>query len=171
MKCTATNKAFRRQRRHDEGMKTAIRKCSLYLDCVMSDKMRWGKERINQIHSTFNRIAEQVQRGELTAEQMMKTLKEEHGANVCFRRNEERPGFLYSDYINGVNDTSDKISVILLYLFIHIYGMGEEKTNSLMAGINETAKSVNMGYITEKELEYCLAEEEGIEVRRLKEVR
>ncbi len=170
MKCTATNKTFRRQRLHDEGMKTAIHKCSLYLDCVMSDKLRWSKERIRQIHSTFNRLAEDVQSGELSTEQMIKTLKEEHGANVCFRRNEERPRFLYSDYINGVHDTSDKISVILLYLFIHIYGMGEEKTNALMAGINETAKSVNLGYVTEKELRDCLAEEEGIQVERLKDV-
>lgn len=170
MNCTATNKTFRRQRLHDEGMKTAIRKCSLYLDCVMSDKMRWSKERIRQIHSTFNRLAEDVQSGKLTTEQMIKTLKEEHGANVCFRRNEERPGFLYSDYINGVHDTTDKISVILLYLFIHIYGMGEAKTNALMAGINETAKSVNLGYVTEKELQECLADEEGIQVERLKDV-
>lgn len=171
MKCTATNKTFRRKRLHDEGMKTAIRKCSLYLDCVMSDKMRWSKERIRQIHSTFNRLAEDVQSGKLTTEQMIKTLKEEHGANVIFKTGGRvRPRELYSDYINGVHDTSDKISVILLYLFIHIYGMGEAKTNALMAGINETAKSVNLGYVTEKELQECLADEEGIQVERLKDV-
>ncbi len=170
MNCIASNKTFRRQRLHDEGMKTAIRKCSLYLDCVMSDKMRWSKERIHQIHSTFNRLAEDVQSGKLTTEQMIKTLKEEHGANVCFKNNRERPRELYSDYINGVHDTSDKISMILLYLFIHIYGLGEAKTNALMAGINETAKSVNLGYVTEKELQRCLADEEGIQVERLKDV-
>ena len=170
MNCRASSKSFRRQTLHNEGMKTAVKKVSLFLDCVMSDKMLWSKRRIQQIHSTFNRLADKVQSGELTTEQMMKTLKEEHGANVCFRNNRERPRELYSDYINGVHDTSDKISVILLYLFIHIYGMGEAKTNALMAGSNETAKSVNLGYVTEKELQECLADEEGIQVERLKDV-
>ena len=37
MKCTATNRSFRRQKRYDAGMKEAVVKCSLFLDYVLSD--------------------------------------------------------------------------------------------------------------------------------------
>lgn len=171
MNCTATHKAFRRQKRYDAGMKEAVRKCSLFLDYVLSDKLRWSNSRINQIHATFNDVAEKVQQGELTVEDLMKVLLDEHGVNVIIPKEKRiRPSGLYSDYINGVHDSSDTVSVILLYVLIHIYGCGEEKTARVIAGITDIAESVNLGYVTEKEIRQGLMDEEGLEVKKLKDV-
>ena len=171
MKCTATNRTFRRQKRYDAGMKEAVKKCSLFLDYVLSDKIRWSNRRIGQIHSTFNDVAEKVQKGELTVEGMLKVLKEEHNANVIIpKENRVRPHGLYSDYINGVYASSDTVSVILLYVLIHIYGLGGEKANRIMSGISDIAESVNLGYVTEKEIRQGLMDEEGLEVKKLKDV-
>lgn len=171
MNCTATHKTFRRQKRYDAGMKEAVSKCSLFLDYVLSDKIRWSNSRINQIHSTFNDVADKVQNGEMTIEDMLKTLKEEHNANVIIKQSQRiRPKGLYSDYINGVYAASDKVSIILLYVLIHIYGLGGEKANRIMSGISDIAESVNLGYVTEKEIKQGLLDEEGLEVKKLKDV-
>ncbi len=171
MKCTASNRTFRRQRRFDAGMKEAVRKCSLFLDYVMSDKLRWSNSRINQIHATFNDVAEKVQKGELTAEELIKVLRDEHGAEVIIpKENRVRPQKLYSDYINGIYASSDTVSVILLYVLIHIYRLGEEKAARVIAGISDIAESVNLGYVTENEIRQGLMDEEGLEVKKLNDV-
>ena len=171
MKCTATHKKFRRQRRYDTGMKVAVEKCSLYLDCVLSDKLGWANSRINQIHSTFNNVAEKVKDGELTVDVMLKVLKAEHDADVIIPKDgRERPKGLYSDYINGVYASSDTVSVILLYVLIHIYRLGGEKANRIISGINDVAESVNLGYITENDIRRSLKQEEGLEAKKLNDV-
>lgn len=171
MKCTATHKKFLRQRRFDAGMKGAVARCSIYLDYVLSDKMRWSNSRINQIHSTFNNVAEKVKNGELTVDDMVKVLKAEHDADVIIPKDgRERPKGLYSDYINGVYASSDTVSVILLYVLIHIYRLGCEKTAKIIAGITDVAESVNLGYVTETDIQRSLKSEEGLEVKKLNDV-
>lgn len=171
MKCTASNRTFRKQQRFDAGMKEAVRKCSLFLDYVLSDKLRWSNSRIGQIHSTFNDVADKVQSGEMTLEGILQILKEEHNANVIIKQSERiRPKGLYSDYINGVYASSDKVSIILLYVLIHVYRLGGEKANRIMSGISDIAESVNLGYVTEKDIKQGLMDEEGLEVKKLKDV-
>ena len=172
MNCVATNKNIRKQKRYDEGMKEAVRKSSLFLDYVLSDKLRWSNSRINQIHSTFNDVADEVSKGKVTIKDLMDVLKREHDVDVIIpKEGRIRPSGMYSDYVNGIYASSDAVSVILLYVLIHVYGCGEEKTAKVISGITYIAESVNLGYITEEEIRQGLLEEEGLEVRRLQNVR
>lgn len=170
MKCTASNRKFIRKRRYDEGMKEAVEKISLFLDSYLSDKLRYSNSRIAQIHKTFNDIADKVQGGEITTESLLQVLKDEHNANIIFKTERERPRQFYSDYIDGVYAASDKASIILLYVLVHKYGIGEEKANAIMSGMTYIAESVNKGYVTEKEIKQGLLEEEGLVVEKLSDI-
>ena len=171
MKCIATNRKFVRQRRHDQGMKEAVRRLSLFLDYVLSDKNRYSNSRISQIHASIDRTIEQIEKGETTIEELNNILKEQHNANIDLEKNRIRPSFLYSDYVNGVYAVQDSINIILLYVLIHLYGMGEEKVNKIISDLNDVATCFNQGYITEEDIRQVLREEEGLEVRNLKEVK
>lgn len=171
MKCIATNRKFVRQRRHDHGMKEAVRRLSLFLDYVLSDKNRYKNVRIHQIHASIDRTIEQIEKGETTIEELNNILKEQHNAHIDLEKNRIRPSFLYSDYVNGVYAAMDQVNVILLYVLIHLYGMGEEKVNKIISDLNDVATCFNQGYITEEDIRQVLREEEGLEVRNLKEVK
>ncbi len=170
MNCTATNRTFIRRNRHAEGMRQAVETCSIYLDCVLSDKFRYTNSRIKQIHASFNIVAQKVQNGVITVESLKEILKKEHNANIYFVTKRSRPAYLYSDYINGVYEASDKVSVILLYVLIHLYGFGEKKANKVVYEINEIARSVNQGYLSNEDIVRTLQDEECLEVKKLEDV-
>lgn len=172
MKCTASNRKFVRQRRHDYGMKEAVRRVSLFLDYVLSDKNRYKNVRINQIHASIDRIIEQIEKGETTVAELHYILKTQHNANIDLGENRRiRPHGLYSDFTNGVHEAMDQVNIILLYVLIHLYGMGEEKVNKIISDLNDAATCFNQGYITEEDIRRALREEEGLEVRNIKELK
>lgn len=170
MNCTATNKVFIRRNRHSEGMRQAVETCSVYLDYVLSDKFRYANSRIRQIHASFDTVAKQVQNGKVATDELTQILKKEHNANIYFTSERSRPGYLYSDYINGVHEATDKVTVILLYVLIHLYGFGEKKANKVVYEINEIARSVNQGYLSNEGILAALRDEEGLEVKKLEDV-
>lgn len=171
MKCTASNRKFVRQRRHDHGMKRAVELVSLYLDYVLSDKNRYKNVRIKQIHASIDRTVEQIEKGETSIEELNNILKEQHNAHIDLGENNRiRPHGLYSDFANGVYATMDQVNIILIYVLVHLYGMGEEKVNNIISGITNVAACCNQGYLTENDIRRALRDEEGLEVRNIKEV-
>lgn len=172
MKCIATNRKFVRQRRHDHGMKEAVKRVSLFLDYVLSDKNRYKNVRIRQIHSSIDRIIEQIEKGETTIAELNLILEKQHNANIDLEKSHtNRPLGLYSDYVNGVHAAMDQVNVILLFVFVHLYGMGEEKVNKIISDLNDVATCFNQGYITENDIRRALRDEEGLEVRNIKELK
>lgn len=169
MNCAATNKVFVRQRRKEHGMKDAVRRLSLFLDYVLSDKNRYKNIRIHQIHASIDRTIEQIEKGETSIDELHRILKEQHNAHLEFG-DKTRPHGLKSDYINGVHIAIDNANIILLYVLIHLYGMGETKVNKIIDDINEAATCFNRGYITEQDIRQALRDEEGLEVHSIKEV-
>lgn len=169
MKCTASNKVFRRQRMKEQGMREAVERLSLFLDYVLSDKNRYKNIRIHQIHASIDRTIEQIEKGETTIDELYRILKEQHNAHLVFGEKTRPPG-LKSDYINGVHIAIDNANIVLLYVLIHLYGMGEAKVNKIIDDINHVATCFNQGYITEQDIRQALRDEEGLEVHSIKEV-
>lgn len=169
MKCAATNRVFVRQRRKEQGMREAVERLSLFLDYVFSDKNRYKNIRIHQIHASIDRTIEQIEKGETTIDELLTVLKEQHNAHIE-NKDKTRPHGLNSDYVNGIHIAIDAANIILLYVLIHLYGMGEEKVNKIIDDINEAATCFNQGYITEQDIRQALRDEEGLEVHNIKEV-
>lgn len=169
MKCTASNKVFRRQRMKEQGMREAVRRLSLFLDYVLSSKNRYSNSRINQIHASVDHTIEQIEKGETTVDELLSVLKEQHNAHIE-NKDKTRPHGLNSNYVNGIHIAIDAANIILLYVLIHLYGMGEDKVNKIIDDINEAATCFNQGYITEQDIIQALRDEEGLEVRNIKEV-
>ena len=172
MKCTASNRTFRRQRIHDYGMKEAVRRVSFILDYVLSDKNRYKNVRINQIHSSIDRVIEKVEKGDTTIAELNYILKTQHDINIDFEESHKtRPQGLRSDYINGVFAAQDSINVILCYVLAHMYRIGRDKLNKIMSDMNKAITLYNQGYVTENDIRRALRQEEGLEVRNIKELK
>ena len=170
MKCTASGRTFRRQKIHEYGMKEASRKLSFILDYVLSDKNRYKNSYINRIHSSIDRIIDRVEKGETTVAELQMFLKEKYDAEIDLAdSHSNRPQGYRSDYVNGVFEAQDKLNIILCYVFIHMYRMGQEKVNKLMLNINKALTLYNQGYVTESDIRRALWQEEGFKVRNIKE--
>lgn len=83
----------------------------------------------------------------------------------------ERPEWLKSDYVGGVQVMTQALSIVLIYVLLHQYKFSAEKCNKVVAGINNIAASVNMGYISEDEIREILVDEEGLISEKLEGVK
>lgn len=170
MKCAAVNKELRRKKLYDTGMTVALSRLSLYLDSVLSDKLRYSNTRIKQIHSSFNKVAADVQEGRRSMGELMSFLQAEYGVELDMEHR-IRPAWFKSDYVGGVYAAEDALTVVLIYVLMHQYKFSNEKCNRVLKGINELAASVNTGYVTEADIRQCLQEEEGLVSEKLEGVR
>lgn len=172
MKCAAVNKNLRKKRMFETGKDAAIKKMSLFLDSVLSDKLGYSNTRIKQIHTSFNKVASDVTQGRRSIGEITEFLKTEYGVELIGLEHENRirPAWFRSDYVGGVYASSDALSIVLIYVLVHMYRFSEEKCNRVIKGINNVASSVNLGYITEDEIKGCLYDEEGLVVEKLGEV-
>ena len=173
MKCAAVNKELRKKKLFDTGSAEAIKKMSLFLDYVLSDKLRYTNTRIKQIHTSFNKVASDVTEGRRSIGEITRFLKDEYGVELVGLNSEKRirPAWFRSDYISGVYASSDALSIVLIYVLVHQYRFSEEKCNKVIKCINDIAASVNQGYIKESEIRECLYDEEGLVVEKLEGVR
>ena len=172
MKCAASNRELKKKRIFDTGKTEAIKKMSLFLDYVLSDKLRYSNTRIKQIHSSFNKVASDVTEGRRSIGQISRFLKDEYNIELVGLNSEKRirPAWYKSDYINGVYASSDALSIVLIYVLVHQYRFSEEKCNKVIKCINDIAAGVNQGYIKEKEIREILYDEEGLVVEQLGKV-
>lgn len=173
MKCAAVNRELRKKQLFDTGNEQALKKMSLFLDYVLSDKLRYTNTRIKQIHTSFNKVASDVTEGRRSIGEITDFLRDEYGVELIGLESENRirPAWFRSDYVSGVYATSDALSIILIYVLVHQYKFSEEKCNKVIKSINDIAGSVNLGYITEAEIKECLYDEEGLVVEKLQSVK
>lgn len=173
MKCAASNRELRKNRIFENGATEALKKMSLFLDYVLSDKLRYTNTRIKQIHTSFNKVASDVTEGRRSIGEIISFLQAEYHADFVGMDNSRkiRPEWLKSDYVGGVQVTTQSLSIVLIYVLLHQYKFSAEKCNRVIAGINDIAASVNMGYIKVDEIREILLDEEGLVSERLGEVR
>lgn len=173
MKCAAVNRGLRKKKLFDTGSAEAIKKMSLFLDYVLSDKLRYTNTRIKQIHTSFNKVASDVTEGRRSIGEIISFLQAEYHADFVGMDNSkrERPEWLKSDYVGGVQVTTQALSIVLIYVLLHQYKFSAERCNKVVAGINDIAASVNMGYIKEDEIREILVDEEGLVSEKLEGVR
>ncbi len=173
MKCAASNRELRKKKLFDTGSAEAIKKMSLFLDYVLSDKFRYTNTRIKQIHTSFNKVASDVTEGRRSIGEIISFLQDEYHADFVGMDNskKERPGWLKSDYVGGVQVTTQALSIVLIYVLLHQYKFSAEKCNKVISDINSIAAGVNMGYIKESEIREILVDEEGLVSEKLEEVR
>lgn len=165
MKCAATRKQFIKQKRFDEGRRDAEEKYLLLLTDCLSGKNRYKNSRVYQIVSSFNRLMEDISRGIRTEQELMAVLKEKYALQVESNKTERPEALFYADYVRGVYSYTDTANTVLLYVLIHLYGMGQEKVQKLMNDINSGAAAINQGYVTQQDIKDSLLEEEGLEVK------
>lgn len=172
MKCAASNRQLKKKRVFETGSAEALKKMSLFLDYVLSDKLRYTNTRIKQIHTSFNKIALDVTEGRRSIGEIIRFLRDEYHADFVGMEKEERirPVWLKSDYVGGVNVTTQALSIVLIYVLLHQYKFSAEKCNRVIQGINDIAAGVNQGYIKEEEIKEILFDEEGLVVEKLGEV-
>lgn len=172
MKCAAVNRELCKKRTFETGKTQAIKKMSLFLDYVLSDKLRYTNTRIKQIHTSFNKVACDVAEGKRSIGEITRFLKREYNIELVGtdKSNRIRPAWFKSDYINGVYASSNALSIILIYVLVHQYRFSEEKTSKVINGINDIASSVNLGYIKEGEISDILLDEEGLVSEKLERV-
>lgn len=173
MKCAASNRQLRKKRTFETGATEALKKMSLFLDYVLSDKLRYTNTRIKQIHTSFNKVAIDVTEGRRSIGEIINFLQDEYHADFVGMEKEKRirPEWLKSDYVGGVNVTTQALSIVLIYVLLHQYKFSAEKCNRVIQGINDIASGVNQGYIKEEEIKDILFDEEGLVVEKLGEVR
>ncbi len=173
MKCAASNRELRKKRTFETGATEALKKMSLFLDYVLSDKLRYTNTRIKQIHTSFNKVALDVTEGRRSIGEIIAFLQDEYHAEFVGMDNSKkiRPEWLKSDYVGGVNVTTQALSIVLIYVLLHQYKFSSEKCNRVISGINDIAAGVNQGYIKEEEIKEILFDEEGLVVEKLGEVR
>lgn len=173
MKCAASNRSLRKKKTYAAGKEEALKKMSLFLDYVLSDKLRYTNTRIKQIHTSFNRVSLDVQQGRRSIGQITDFLRDEYGVELIGLESENRirPAWFRSDYVGGVHAAEDALTVVLIYVLVHQYKFSKEKCNRVMKGINELASSVNAGYVTESDIRECLQDEEGLVVEKLQSVK
>lgn len=173
MKCAASNRELRKKRTFENGATEALKKMSLFLDYVLSDKLRYTNTRIKQIHTSFNKVAKDVSEGRRSIGEIISFLQAEYHADFVGLHDAKkiRPEWLRSDYVGGVQVTTQSLSIVLIYVLLHQYKFSAEKCNRVISGINDIAASVNMGYIKEDEIREILLDEEGLVSERLGEVR
>ena len=172
MKCAASNRELRKKRTFETGATEALKKMSLFLDYVLSDKLRYTNTRIKQIHTSFNKVALDVTEGRRSIGEIIRFLQVEYHADFVGMDSSRRirPEWLKSDYVGGVNEATQSLSIVLIYVLLHQYKFSAEKCNRVVSGINEIASSVNQGYIKEDEIREILFDEEGLVVEKLGEV-
>lgn len=172
MKCAASNRQLRKKRIFETGSTEALKKMSLFLDYVLSDKLRYTNTRIKQIHTSFNKVALDVTEGRRSIGEIIIFLQDEYHADFVGLEKEKRirPEWLKSDYVGGVNVTTQALSIVLIYVLLHQYKFSAEKCNRVIQGINDIAAGVNQGYIKEEEIKEILFDEEGLVVEKLGEV-
>lgn len=170
MKCAAVNRELRKKQLFDTGNEQALKKMSLFLDYVLSDKLRYTNTRIKQIHTSFNRVSLDVQQGRRSIGEITDFLRDEYGVEPD-AEHRNRPAWFKSDYVGGVYAAEDALTVVLIYVLVHQYKFSEEKCNKVIKSINDIAGSVNLGYITEAEIKECLYDEEGLVVEKLQSVK
>lgn len=172
MKCAASNRQLKKKRVFETGSAEALKKMSLFLDYVLSDKLRYTNTRIKQIHTSFNKVALDVTEGRRSIGEIIRFLQDEYHADFVGMEKEKRirPEWLKSDYVGGVNVTTQSLSIVLIYVLLHQYKFSAEKCNRVIQGINDIASGVNQGYIKEEEIKEILFDEEGLVVENLGEV-
>ena len=173
MKCAASNRELRKKRTFENGATEALKKMSLFLDYVLSDKLRYTNTRIKQIHTSFNKVARDVSEGRRSIGEIISFLQAEYHADFVGLHDSRkiRPEWLKSDYVGGVQVTTQSLSIVLIYVLLHQYKFSAEKCNRVIQGINDIAAGVNQGYIKEDEIREILFDEEGLVVEKLGEVR
>jgi hypothetical protein len=173
MKCAASNRQLKKKRVFETGSAEALKKMSLFLDYVLSDKLRYTNTRIKQIHTSFNKVALDVTEGRRSIGEIIRFLQDEYHADFVGLDNSNRirPEWLKSDFVGGVNVTTQSLSIVLIYVLLHQYKFSAEKCNRVIQGINDIASGVNQGYIKEDEIREILFDEEGLVVEKLGGVR
>lgn len=166
MKCAASNRSLRKKKTYAAGKEEALKKMSLYLDSVLSDKLGYTNTRIKQIHTSFNKVASDVNEGRRSTGEIMRFLADEYAVELDMTHR-IRPAWFKSDYVDGVYAAEDELTVVLIYVLMHQYKFSKEKCNNVMKGINYVAESVNRGFIKEDEIRQCLLDEEGLVSERL----
>lgn len=170
MKCACNNRRLIKEKEYHEGNEEALRRLSVILNSVLSDKNGYSNKRISQILASINSVISELNAGKLTQKEMLKILEEEHNASIIYKESRIPEG-TNKNYSKGILDTADKVSLILAYVMIHKYRFGEEKMNKLITDINSLAVCINRKYVTSSDIVKTLREEQGLEVQKFKVIK